>query len=255
MSGTRPRAGSMKGAALALAGSLALLPALAGCGLLEEEEVKRHTLACGVVLDGSGSGGKDRKGFDADAKLKDSLDRFLTDTGCGTLSFGPITRASRSSKCQANQMELDPDLPASQDREHFRGRLREDAMREAKKMLACAKGDRPGSDVLGALDRITIHRPDDGKGSYAVLVVSDFQQRDDEFRIDDEDLTTEKKRDAAAGRLLDSHGTPRLKGMDVYPVGYGMKYGADPSSYRHFDAFWTALLEGRLGADVHTTYR
>ncbi|GLF96575.1 hypothetical protein [Streptomyces yaizuensis] len=237
--------------ALALTGSLAAT----GCGVLEGDEPERYTRACGVVLDGSGSGATTKTGFDARAKLKGSLERFLTGTGCGTLAFAPITQVSQSSKCQANQLELDPDLPGSEDREYFRGELRADALKEAGKLLTCAQRQSPGSDVVGGLARIAMHRPDSGKGSFAVLVVSDFEQNDPEFSIGKKDLSTEGGRAKAIGELLAAHGSPPLAGMDIYPVGYGMKHRTKTSFYEQFDAFWTELLEGRLKADVHTTYR
>ncbi|WP_231634080.1 hypothetical protein, partial [Streptomyces clavuligerus] len=245
------------------------------CGLLNEES-ERYTRACGVVVDGSGSGSAGRTGFDARAKLRGSLERFLTDTGCRTLAFAPITRASQSSKCQANTVDLDPELAATEDREHYRGQLRADALKTAGELLTCAQRQRPGSDVVGALSRMAQHRPsgerpaegsgegtgtgpDTGpggrKGSFAVLVVSDFEQNDDDFTMSGQNLATEQGRAEAIGRLLSSNGTPDLSGADLYPVGYGMKHKTRPAAYQRFDAFWTELLEGRLKARVHTTYR
>ncbi|GDY50905.1 hypothetical protein SVIO_015280 [Streptomyces violaceusniger] len=86
-------------------------------------------------------------------------------------------------------------------------------------------------------------------------MVSDFDQGDTDFRLGRQDLSTAASRRTVIDGFLKSHGEPELSGADIYPVGYGMKYGTDTSRYEQFNSFWTELLEGRVKAHVHTTYR
>ncbi|MFF8960404.1 hypothetical protein [Streptomyces sp. NPDC014894] len=236
--------------------ALALVLPVAGsasCGLNDEPD--RHSQTCGVVVDGSGSAAATKDGFDAKAKLNAKLEKFLSDNGCRTTYFAPITRVSQASKCQVAEVDLDPDLPGTADRERTRTALRGAALVSAQKLLRCAQREEPGSDVIGGLSRIALSRPDGDDRSFKLLVVSDFQQNDPEFRMGRRDLATEDKRRAAIDDLLKSHDTPDLSGADIHPVGYGMKFDTKTSRFRQFDAFWTELLEGRVKARVHTTYR
>ncbi|GAA2260418.1 hypothetical protein GCM10010232_59490 [Streptomyces amakusaensis] len=240
----------------ALPAALALvlpLTATVSCGLNDEPE--RHTRACGVVVDGSGSAAATKDGFDAEAKLRAKLEKFLADNECRTTYFAPITRVSQASKCQISEIDLDPDLPGTADRDRTRTALRAAALTGARKLLKCAQKEEPGSDVIGGLARIALSRPSGEDRSFSLLVVSDFQQNDPEFRLGRQDLSTGARREAAVDALLKSHDIPDLAGTDIHPVGYGMKFDTKTSRYRQFDAFWTELLEGRMKARVHTTYR
>lgn len=237
----------------ALVPVLALVAALASCSQLSNEP-SPYTLACGVVLDGSGSAAADPQGFDAAAKYKATLGDFLTDRKCGVLDFAPITKASLSSPCRYNAIDLDPDVSDNADRDRARATARIAALVQAKRMLECAQKHHPGSDVLGGLSVIAKARH--AHKAFDVLVVSDFDQGDANFRLGDQDLSTPESRTAAIDALLADHGTPQLAGADLYPVGYGMSTRLRKAvDFPLFDAFWTQLLEKRIKAHVHSDYR
>ncbi|MEU9796795.1 hypothetical protein AB0E27_40725 [Streptomyces sparsogenes] len=233
---------------------LALAAAGTACDAMSNEP-ERYSQACGIVVDGSGSALDTKTGFDAEAKLAARLDTFLKDRKCRKTSFAPITKVSMASKCQVSPLDLDPDGSKTSDRDRTRKALRAVAFSSAHKLLECAKKQEPGSDVLGGLSRIALTKPSGDDASFDVLVVSDFDQGDPDFRLGRQDLSTEASREKTADGFLKSHGTPELSGADIYPVGYGMKYHTDTSRYEQFNAFWTEVLEGRVKAHVHTDYR
>jgi hypothetical protein len=233
---------------------LALAAATTACDAVSNEP-ERYSQACGVVVDGSGSADATKTGFDAKAKLKATLDRFLKDRKCRRTSFAPITKVSQASKCQGSPLDLDPDGSKTADRDRTRTAMRAVALSNALKLLRCAQEQEPGSDVLGGLSRIALTKPSGDDASFDLLVVSDFDQGDPDFRLGRQDLSTAASRTKVIDDFLKSHGKPDLSGADIYPVGYGMKYHTDTSRYGQFDDFWTELLEGRVKARVHDTYR
>ncbi|WP_030824393.1 hypothetical protein [Streptomyces hygroscopicus] len=250
----RPGARRIRNRRRALPAALVLAVAAAGtaCG---SDGPSRYSRTCGVVVDGSGSAAASRTGFDAEAKLRATLQKFLADSKCRKTSFAPITKVSAASKCQVSPLDLDPDGSKTADRERTRATMRAVALSNAVKLLHCAQKQEPGSDVLGGLSRIALARPSGEDASFHVLVVSDFDQADTDFRLGRQDLSTAAGRGRVIDGLLTSHGRPKLSGADLYPVGYGMKYGTDTARYERFDAFWTELLEGRVKAHVHSAYR
>ncbi|MEU1667456.1 hypothetical protein ABZ547_28510 [Streptomyces sparsogenes] len=234
---------------------LALAAAGTACDAMSNEP-ERYSQACGIVVDGSGSALDTKTGFDAEAKLTARLDTFLKDRKCRKTSFAPITKVSMASKCQVSPLDLDPDGSKTSDRDRTRKALRAVALSSAIKLLHCAQKQEPGSDVLGGLSRIALTKPSGGdNASFDVLVVSDFDQGDPDFRLGRQDLSTEASREKTADGFLKSHGKPELSGADIYPVGYGMKYHTDTARYEQFNAFWTEVLERRMKAHVHTDYR
>ncbi|MER6139480.1 hypothetical protein ABT174_05395 [Streptomyces sparsogenes] len=254
---TAPRPASRRATArrvLPAALVLALAAAGTACDAMSNEP-ERYSQACGVVVDGSGSALDTKTGFDAEAKLKARLDTFLKDRKCRKTSFAPITKVSMASKCQVSPLDLDPDGSKTSDRDRTRKALRAVALSSALKLLHCAQKQEPGSDVLGGLSRIALTKPSGDDASFDVLVVSDFDQGDPDFRLGRQDLSTDASREKTADGFLKSHGKPELSGADIYPVGYGMKYHTDTSRYEQFNAFWTEVLEGRVKAHVHTDYR
>ncbi|MCW5254304.1 hypothetical protein [Streptomyces sp. SHP 1-2] len=240
-----PRAGRL----LALISTAAVLAGLAACS----EQPKAFDTPCGVVIDGSGSGDATKDGFNAEAKLKSELLPFLKEQECSTVDFAPITYTSQISSCKVGRIDLDPAHDATTDQEAQRRKARLRASEEAMKELRCARKERPGSDVWGALDRIGSAMPSGGPAA-KLLVISDFDQSDPEFRLGRTDLTGEATRKKAIDSLVEGRGLPAIKGMTVYTVGFGMKYGDRPSAYRDFKAFWTDALEGRAKADVDNRY-
>ncbi|MGW6456741.1 hypothetical protein ACWF94_12595 [Streptomyces sp. NPDC055078] len=232
----------------------ALALAVAATATACSEEPKRYDRACGIVVDGSGSAGSAPGGFDAKAKLKAKLDPFLKDSECRTAYFAPITRVSQASPCQVSPLDLDPDLSDTADRDRTRTSLRAVALSSALKMLTCAQKQEPGSDVIGGLSRIALSKKSP-KEAFDVFVVSDFEQNDPDFKMGKQDLTTVASRKTIIDGLLSSHGTPALADARVYPVGYGMRFRTNTARYQQFNAFWTEILEGRVKASVHTTYR
>lgn len=233
----------------ALAPAVGLLAALVSC----TSQPDPLTTPCGVVVDGSGSGATTEKGFDAEAKLKGSLMPFLEERKCGTVEFAPITRSSKASSCQVTEVDLDPPGSETTNRDSARSKARGVAAKKALEELECARTQN-GSDVWGALDRISEAMPGDGPDA-KLLVVSDFAQTDKEFRISRTDLSTAQKRETAIDTLVKQRGLPGLKGMHVYPVGLGMQYDGRPSESEDFEAFWAEILEGRAQAHVHYDYR
>lgn len=229
----------------------AVLAATAGCSSSAEADGLRTP--CGLVIDGSGSGDADGKGFDAKAKLESTLVPFLTGRHCGTIAFVPVTRSSQTSSCRVGDIDLDPPGDATSDHESMRRTARVLALKGAVAMLKCAR-TQGGSDVLGALARIGDAMPSH-RGTPSLLVVSDFEQADPEFTLRTGEITTEKSRGQVVEKLLDERGVPGIAGMNVYPVGYGMRHDARPSEYQSFDAFWSEILSGRAKAHVHDDYR
>ncbi|WEO94402.1 hypothetical protein A6P39_010510 [Streptomyces sp. FXJ1.172] len=211
------------------------------------------TTPCGVVVDGSGSAAATRQGFNSEAKLKDSLVEFLTDQKCKTVDFAPITRSSRSSSCRQEQVDLDPPHDANTDQKVQRANALRSAAVAALAELKCARTQN-GSDVWGGLARIAETVPHTGKAP-RLLVVSDFDQADPEFALSRQDITTEAARAKVIDSLVQKRGLPGIKGMDVFPVGLGMQYGADPSEAANFESFWVQALEGRAGAHVDNHYK
>ncbi|MFF8726343.1 hypothetical protein ACF073_07600 [Streptomyces sp. NPDC015171] len=225
------------------------LSALVSCSKQEES----LTTPCGVVVDGSGSAAAVKEGFDSEAKLKDSLVEFLADQKCGTVDYAPITRSSRSSSCRQRQVDLDPPHDANTDQKVQRADAQRDAAVAALAELTCARTQN-GSDVWGALDRIGEAVPREG-GTPKLLVVSDFAQADPEFQLSHQEIGTEAARTKVIDTLVEKRGLPGIKGMDVFPVGLGMQYGAKPSEADDFESFWVQALEGRAKAHVDNHYR
>ncbi|WP_086791989.1 hypothetical protein [Streptomyces thermovulgaris] len=234
--------------AAALAPAATLLTALVSC----TSQPDPLTTPCGVVVDGSGSGDATEKGFDAEAKLKSTLLKFLKKEECGTVKFAPITRSSQSSSCRVEEVDLDPPYRKNVDQESQRRKARLTAAARSMEELECAR-TQGGSDVWGALDRIGEAMPPDGPRA-KLLVVSDFAQADPEFTLSRADLSSREQRKKVIDSLVKERGLPGIKGMDVYPVGLGMQYDARPSEAENFRAFWTEVLEGRAEARVHNTY-
>jgi hypothetical protein len=240
-------------------GAIVMATALAasGCSAVGEAlgtSTDRYQAACALVVDGSGSGEAPPEGFDARAKMLAALPDFLGGTECRTLTFAPITAASEGSVCQADPLDLDPDADARTGRDEVRAAQRAVAHGQAVDLLECAREHEPGSDVLGALDRISAAAPADGAPLH-ILVVSDFVQQDVELQLPDEDLSTAEARTALIDRIDGAGRLPAVTGAVVHPVGFGMRYSEQPAAYADFEAFWTELLEGRVEADVDSTYR
>lgn len=222
----------------------ALLLSCSGC--FWDSEPARYTAACGVVLDGSGSGTV----FDAEAKLKSSLDRFLRDRQCKTLAFAPITVNSGASRCTVGTLDLDPDADATVDRDALHQEERAQALKDAETMLHCASVTNPGSDVYGALVRIASAEP----APKYILVDSDFVQADQRMWLGGENLSSAASRSAVIDRLTAS-GLPALSGDTVYPTGFGMSLNDNPDQYQDFKLFWTDLLQGKAKAHVDFEYQ
>ncbi|MFE9725710.1 hypothetical protein ACFYQ5_19435 [Streptomyces sp. NPDC005794] len=236
---------------LGLLGPAVLLGGLVSCS----QPAEPLTTPCGVVVDGSGSGEATKDGFDAKAKLKDSLIPFLKDQKCGTVDFAPITSTSMSSSCKVEPVDLDPPHNETTDQEKQRRQAFLAAAEQALKELDCARDDRPGSDVWGGIGRIASKMSADGP-SAKLLVVSDFEQADPEFSlVTNDEIATEANRAATIDSLVEERGLPGIKGMEIFPVGYGMKFASKPSQQKLFEGFWTEVLEGRAKARVNTKYQ
>ncbi|RKN46694.1 hypothetical protein [Streptomyces hoynatensis] len=233
--------------------------AATGCDQLGQAlgtDVDRYTTACAVLVDGSGSGQEDAAhGFAAEEKLNVALPEFLRDLECRTLAFAPITRASAGSTCQQETLDLDPDARSTDDRDQLREVWRSVALDQARELLSCARNRQPGSDVLGALDRVGQAAPD-GAEAFHILVVSDFMQADGSFQLHADQVQTPESRAGALDTLEAQGRLPRLpETTTVYPAGYGMRFSDDPAAYEGFDAFWSELLEERVKIDVSFDYR
>lgn len=235
---------------LAAALPLAALLATVGCATEKPEALKTP---CAVVLDGSGSGSA-AEGFDAKAKLDATIVPFMKKQGCRTMAYAPITRSSKASRCQVNDVDLDPPAQSTDDVAAIRQEAMVKAVLGARAMLKCAKETDSGSDILGGLARAASAIPSGGSPA-ALLVVSDFEQADPEFWLSPASIATPEARQGTVEKLVGPRGVPDLSGMDVYPVGYGMSRRANPSEYEPFDAFWTEIMERRGKARVHDDYR
>ncbi|MFE9093659.1 hypothetical protein [Streptomyces sp. NPDC007264] len=243
----RPRAAAL----LAVIPSAALLLGAVSCSNQPDE----LTTPCGVVVDGSGSGAATKDGFDAKKKLEETLVPFLKEQKCGTVEFAPITATSLSSSCKVDPVDLDPPHGATTDVEAERTKALRIAAKTSLDELNCARDDRPGSDVWGGIDRIAEKMPTDGPAA-KLLVVSDFEQADPEFSIGrDGNIATPAKRKSSIDRLVRDRGLPGIRDMEIFPVGYGMKYANKPSRQKQFEAFWTEVLQERAKAHVDTEYQ
>ncbi|MET9558875.1 hypothetical protein [Streptomyces tauricus] len=208
---------------------------------------------CAVVLDGSGSGLDSDAGFRAKEKLQATLPAFLTDKKCKYLSYAPITSASEASSCQVARIDIDPDADKRPEREGLWKQTRVLAGAGAEKMLKCARDRQPGSDVLGGLARAAdVPRAD---GTFHVLVISDFDQSDPDFRLSRYELVTQPERDTAVEELVDGRGLPDLPDTTVYRVGFAMRGGkTNPERVEQMQQFWQQLLEKEVKVDVDDGY-
>lgn len=243
----RRRSGGRLAAAL---GATALL--LAACDVPGGSE--RPPADCAVVVDGSGSGADSDDGFRAKEKLTAALPRFLADKKCKYLSYAPITSASVASSCQVPRIDIDPDADTRAEREGLWTQTRFLAGAGAEKMLDCARKRRPGSDVLGGLDRVA-KVPRDGGGTFHVLVISDFDQADPDFKLSKYELDTAARRNEAVDALVTGRGLPELPDTTVYRVGFAMRGGrTTPERVDQMAQFWRQVLEKEVKVDVDDGY-
>ena len=234
----------------AVLGAAALL--LAGCGIADGPE--RLSADCAVVVDGSGSGADSTEGFRAKEKLKTTLPRFLADKKCKYLSYAPITSASEASSCQVPRIDIDPDSDKRSEREPLWKQYRVLAEAGAEKMLQCARERQPGSDVLGGLTRAA-KVPRHGDGTFQVLVISDFEQADPDFKLSKYELETPAQRDTAVKALATGRSMPDLPDTTVYRVGFAMRGGkTTPERIDQMGEFWQQLLEKEVKVDVDDGY-
>ncbi|MCX4764292.1 hypothetical protein OG562_25695 [Streptomyces sp. NBC_01275] len=248
----RDRAGGVT-AALA-ASTLLLTLTTTACGGGPFAGPERLSADCAVVLDGSGSGSDSDIGFRAQEKLKATLPRFLADKKCKYLSYAPITSASVASSCQVARIDIDPDADKRSEREGLWKQTRVLAEAGAEKMLECARDRQPGSDVLGGLDRAA-KVPRDGGGAFQVLVISDFDQADPDFKLSKYDLVTQPERDTAVRALVSGRGLPDLPDTTVFRVGFAMRGGkTNPERVDQMEQFWQQLLEKEVKVDVDDGY-
>jgi hypothetical protein len=231
-------------------GATALL--LTGCGQLDGPE--RLSADCTVVVDGSGSGADSENGFRAKEKLKTTVPGFLADQKCRYVSYAPITAASAASSCQVPRIDLDPDADKRSERESLWKQTRVIAQAGAEKMLDCARERQPGSDVLGGLERAS-KVPRDGDGTYHVLVISDFDQSDPDFRLSKFELETPAQRDKAVDALVAVRGVPELPDTTVHRVGFAMRGGkTTPERVEQMGQFWQQVLEKEVKVGVDDGY-
>ncbi|MFJ4619060.1 hypothetical protein [Streptomyces sp. NPDC088812] len=215
---------------------------------------ERLSADCAVVVDGSGSGQDSDDGFRAKEKLKATLPRFLADKKCKYVSYAPITSASLASSCQVPRIDIDPDSDTRAEREGLWSETRFLAEAAAEKMLDCARKRQPGSDVLGGLDRVA-NVPRDGDGTFHVLVISDFEQADADFKLGRYELDTQARRDEAVDALVTGRGLPKLPDTTVYRVGFGMRGGkTTPERVEQMGQFWQQVLEKEVKVDVDDGY-
>lgn len=214
----------------------------------------RLSADCAVVLDGSGSGADSDDGFRAKEKLKDTLPGFLTDKKCKYVSYAPITSASVASSCQVPRIDIDPDADKRSERETLWAQTRVLAVAGAEKMLECARERQPGSDVLGGLDRAA-KVPREAGGTFQVLVISDFDQADPDFRLSKYKLVTQAQRDAAVEALVTDRGLPKLPDTTVFRVGFVMRGGStNPERVEQMEQFWQQVLAKEVKVDVDDGY-
>jgi hypothetical protein len=238
----------------AVLGAVTLLLTACGTGDVFGES-ERLSADCAVVLDGSGSGNDDKKGFGAQAKLDAKLVDFLDDQKCKYLSYAPITSASVASSCQVARVDIDPDEYTRSDRTKLWDTTRAIAKTGADRMLKCARERQPGSDVLGGLQRVTAVPREKPDSTFHVLVISDFDQADPDFRLSKYDLDTQARRDTAVKDLVAARGLPDLPHTTVHRVGFAMTgTKTNPERVHHMEQFWQQLLEKEVKVDVDDGY-
>jgi hypothetical protein len=233
-----------------------LLLVLAGMLVLTAAQCSEERLSapCGVVVDGSKSGQE----FSAERQLERTLDKFLRESGCRRVVFGPIDGASEASICAAPEFDIDPDVERGNvDRQSLQSSRRKEVRTRSLAMLRCARKDprsSPGSDVLGGLARIARDRPA-GDGSYRVLVVSDFAQHTDDADLYHAKLRTPQQRAAIINRLDADHRIPDLSGIELRAAGFGALFSDDPPRMNDFRSFWTEVFNGPArGPDVDYSF-
>ncbi|MBQ0847270.1 hypothetical protein J8N05_03405 [Streptomyces sp. BH-SS-21] len=250
---TTRRRGRATGGTAALGTAALLLTLTTACDSGPFAGPEHLSADCAVVLDGSGSGVDSDTGFRAKEKLKATLPTFLADKKCKYLSYAPITAASVASSCHVPRIDIDPDSDKRSEREGLWKQTRVLAGAGADKMLECARDRQPGSDVLGGLDRAAkVPRAD---GTFHVLVISDFDQSDPDFRLSKYELGTQPERDTAVEELVSERGLPKLPDTTVYRVGFAMRGGrTNPERVDQMQQFWQQLLEKEVKVDVDDGY-
>ena len=239
--------GRNRAVAAVLAGWLGVVLVLSGCslGLFGEEQLSG---GCGIAVDGSPSADAET-GFDAGAETERTVEKFLFDAGCKQLVFAPISGASPMNRCNAEPMDLDPEISSGTDRVQVRASLRGQALAASLELLDCIRTDPPsvqGSDILGGLATLARSRPD-GSDPYRLLVISDFAAWGPEGGMRNRDLSTPELRSqliaeyAADGRL------PDLSGAEVSTAGFGLLFSDDPRRFAGFEAFWNELMREHAG--------
>jgi hypothetical protein len=208
--------------------------------------------ACGVVVDGSGSGNA-TTGFDASGQLHNQLSKFLTTTGCRYVVFAPINGASQQSFCSEPELDMDPDIQGAVDRQTLHQEAFAAAMQRSEAMLKCARSDKRSipnaSDILGGLARIAQERPS-VPGPYSVLVVSDFRNWSRSLELSRENLTTQASRTALINKLASEGLVPNFHDAPVYTAGFGVLQSKNPARFPAFRAFWVQFMS-RAHAQFH----
>ncbi|CAM5700303.1 Lipoprotein OS=Streptomyces aurantiogriseus OX=66870 GN=GCM10010251_13090 PE=4 SV=1 [Streptomyces aurantiogriseus] len=173
----------------------------------------------------------------------------------GASSYAPITSASAASSCQVARTDIDPDAYTRSDREKLWDQTREIAKTAADKMLKCARERQPGSDVFGGLERAADVPREKTDATFHVLVISDFDQADPDFRLSKYQLETQAQRDTAVEELVTGRGLPDLPHTTVYRVGFAMRGGkTNPERVEQMEQFWQQVLEKEVKVDVDDGY-
>ncbi|MDF5757497.1 hypothetical protein [Spongiactinospora sp. TRM90649] len=213
---------------------------LAGCA----DEPVALSAPCAVVLDGSGSGTE----LDVEKLMKKHLATYLSEQGCGTLTYSPITGSSASSRCNEPTADLSPPSPPGGNVGEIRRRALVTALRSAAGMLECAKAEEKrasqGSDVLGGISRAVGVMPG-GQGPRRILVISDFAQTDSTMNLyRDKRLGDREHRAELIARLNADARVPDLSGSQVVAYGFGAGFSPNPDRVDLLRAFWNELLTG-----------
>jgi len=217
---------------------------VAGSACIPEPE--RMTAACGIAIDGSGSG-DDKKGFDAGGEIKRSIVPFLVQNKCRRVAYAPIAMASEAHFCTKPSEDIDPDVSGNVDRKKLQNRYREQTRDRVSELLDCIRKDprsKRGSDVLGGLKVLQKNRPQ-GEGNYHMLVISDFVTAGPEGWMGRIDLSTPARRTSLMDVFARDKRIPDLTGTEVLTAGYGKLFSDNPERMAGFDSFWNDLLKQR----------
>ncbi|MEV7964606.1 hypothetical protein AB0O34_01305 [Sphaerisporangium sp. NPDC088356] len=219
-----------------LAGSACLT---AGCAQAQAQPVR----SCGLVVDATSFS----RNTDVPAKIKSGVPKFLD--GCDRVAFNVISGSVGASDCRQAPMDLvagPRDNPQGNPNKaaQISAQRRLAAVKTMNDLLACARAEtatQTGSDVFGAL--VDIARQTSPLDSSArLLVISDMAQRTKELDLYKARIDTPASRLAIISRLQRDNRLPKLTGVHVTIIGFGIRVTSEVVRQQQIRDFWDLVF-------------